>query len=174
MTVQPLVKQVTDQEVQGQAKELFEQIKQSTGSVPKWMRVMANCEDIMVGFFSLFKAVMDDTPLDRLLKWKVAYKISEMNKCEFCVSVSKQQLKQFGLKDEQIDKIDQPQNKREELVLKYAEAGTCHAYNIDPEVFRQIKEEFTDEEIVELTSVIGLFNFINRFNDALGILPDVK
>jgi hypothetical protein len=27
---------------------------------------------------------------------------------------------------------------------------------------------------VEITSVVGLFNFVNRFNDSLGVLPDVK
>jgi alkylhydroperoxidase family enzyme len=35
-----------------------------------------------------------------------------------------------------------------------------------------MKAEFSDEEMVELTSVVGLFNFINRFNDALGVLPE--
>lgn len=37
-----------------------------------------------------------------------------------------------------------------------------------------MKEHFTDCEIVEITSVIGLFNYINRFNDALGVLPETK
>ena len=51
MSIKPLVHLVADDEVKGQAKAIFEQIKASTGKVPKWMRVMANCEDVMVGFF---------------------------------------------------------------------------------------------------------------------------
>ena len=39
-------------------------------------------------------------------------------------------------------------------------------------LFGKMKETFTDDQIVEITSVIGLFNFINRFNDSLGVLPD--
>jgi len=105
MINQPLVHLVTDEEVGGQAKEIFEQIKNKTGSVPKWMRVMANCEDVLVGFFTLFKATMDDAPLDSQLKWKIAYYVSELNKCEFCVSVSKMQLMGFGLAKNEVQNL---------------------------------------------------------------------
>ena len=170
----PLVHQITDDEVKKKAKELFKQIKISTGKVPKWMRVMANCEDVLVGFFALFKATMDDAPVDKLLKWKVAYKVSEINKCEFCVSVSKMQLEQFGLKEKNVSEIEKASNKKEQVALKYAESATEHAYNINPKIFSEMKKNFSDEQIVEITSVIGLFNFINRFNDSLGVLPDVE
>ena len=173
-SIPPLVHLVTDDEAKGQAKDLFEQIKNSTGKVPKWMRVMANCDDVLIGFFSLFKATMDDAPLDSQLKWKVAFKVSEMNKCEFCVGVATQKLKQFGIDDEQLKNIHSTTNEKGTIALKYAEAATDHAYNIDPALFKEVKDYFSDEQIVELTSVIGLFNFINRFNDSLGVLPDIE
>lgn len=173
MSTQPLVHLVTTDEVKGQAKKIFEQIKEKTGGVPKWMRVMANCDDVFVGFFTLFKATMDDAPVDSQLKWKVAYYVSELNKCEFCVSVSKMQLKTFGLKDEEMNDLAATYTEREKLAIEYAEAATEHAYNINPEVMKRVQAVFNDQELVELTSVIGLFNFINRFNDSLGVLPDV-
>lgn len=169
----PLVHLIADNEVKGKAKELFEQIKNSTGKVPKWMRVMANCEDVLVGFFILFKAIMDDAPLNSKLKWKVAYKISDLNKCEFCVGIAAMKLKEFGLSEKDMQNIEII-DKKEKVALKYAEAATKHAYNIDPQTFTEVKKYFTDEQIVELTSVVGLFNFINRFNDSLGVLPDVN
>lgn len=172
MSNQPLVHLVTDDEVKGKAKEIFEQIKESTGKVPKWMRVMANRENIMIGFFDLFQATMGKGSVDRLLKWKVAYQISELNKCEFCVSIVKIQLKSFGLSDEEIAKVGIVKDKREEIAMKYTQASTCHAYNIDQTLFGKMKDDFSDDQIVEITSVIGLFNFINRFNDSLGVLPD--
>lgn len=172
MSDQPLVHLVTDDEVKGQAKEIFEQIKAKTGKVPKWMRVMANCEDVFVGFFGLFKASMDDAPLDSKLKWKVAYYVSELNKCEFCVSVSKMQLMGLGMAESEVSDLENTYNEREKIAIEYSEAATDHAYNIDPEVMSKAKAEFNDEELVELTSVVGLFNFINRFNDSLGVLPD--
>ncbi len=171
---QPIVHLVTDDEVKGQAKELFEQIKNSTGKVPKWMRVMANCEDTLVGFFTLFKSVMDNAPADELLKWKIAYVVSEMNKCEFCVDVTVAKLSSLGLNKEDMENIEKVCNEKECVAIDYARATAEHAYKIDPELIKKMKENFSDEQIVEITSVIGLFSYINRFNDALKVLPEVK
>ena len=173
-TNDPVVHLVTDDEVQGKAKELFEQISKTTGSVPKWMRVMANCEDILVGFFTLFQATMDNAPIEKKLKWKVAYRVSELNKCDFCVSVSKMQLEQFGLNEDDMKRIGETTDEREQAAFAYAEAASEHAYNIDKKTLAAAKKHFNDEELVELTSVVGLFSFINRFNDSLGVLPDIK
>ena len=174
-SIPPLVHLVTDDEVKAQAKVLFEQMKKATGNVPKWMRVMANCEDVLTGFFTMFKAIMDDAPVDKLLKWRIALKISDLNKCEFCVSVAKQQLKTFGLGDEEIENIEsQNLSEKEKIALEYAIASTKHAYNIDTDIMEKMKRHYADEQIVEISSVVGLFNFINRFNDSLGVLPDIK
>ena len=171
----PLVHQVTDEEVKGEARKLFENIKKSTGQVPKWMRVMANCDDVLVGFFTMFKAIMDDAPVDKKLKWRVALKVSDLNKCEYCVSVAKSQLKSFGLTDQEVADIENhPLSQEEQAAMDYAIASSKHAYNIDPAIIKKAKQYYSDEQLVELTSVVGLFNFINRFNDSLGVLPDVS
>jgi len=172
-SIPALVHQVTDQEVKDKAKDLFEQIKSSTGKVPKWMRVMANCEDVLIGFFTMFKAIMDDAPVDKMLKWRIALKISDLNKCQFCVSVAKVQLKNFGLTDEEIDNIKRPLSEKEQIAMDYAVDSTQYAYNIDEQVLKKMKQFYTDAQIVEISSVVGLFNFINRFNDSLGVLPDM-
>jgi len=174
ISIPPLVHLKTNEEVKGKAKELFQQIQQKAGKVPKWMRVMANCEDVLIGFFTMFKAIMDDAPVNKLLKWKIALKISDLNKCEFCVSVAKQQLKEFGLTDKDIENIETTGlSTKEKIALEYAIASTKHAYNLDAGLMKRIKKHYTDAQIVEISSVVGLFNFINRFNDSLGILPDI-
>lgn len=172
--IEPIVHLVTDDEVKDSAKQLFEQVKSSTGSVPKWMRVMANNEDILVGFFTMFKAIMDDSPVEKILKWRIALRISDINKCDYCVSVAKQQLSNFGLTTEEIQNIEtQPLSDRDKAAMDYALASTQHAYNIDDNIMQNVKKYFTDAQIVEISSVVGLFNFINRFNDSLGVFPDI-
>ncbi|MEA2092638.1 MAG: hypothetical protein U9P61_01555 [Patescibacteria group bacterium] len=171
--LQPIVHLVADDEAKKEAKEIFNQMKESTGKVPKWMRVMANCEDTLVGFFLLFKSVMDDAPTDKLLKWKIAFAVSEVNKCEYCVSVSKMKLKNLGLEKESMSEIAETCTEKEAIAIEYAKATASHAYNIDPELIKKIKDNFTDEQIVEITSVVGLFSYINRFNDALKVLPEM-
>ncbi len=173
-TNQPIVHLITDDEVKGKAKDLFEQIKKSSGEVPKWMRVMANCEDTLIGFFTLFQSVMDNAPADKNLKWKLAYLVSELNECKFCVGVAKMKLQEFGFGEEDFQAIEKTFDEKEKIAAQFARETTEAAYKINPETIKKMKENFTDEQIVEITAVIGLFNFVNRFNDALKILPDVK
>lgn len=170
----PLVHLVSDQEAQGQTKEIFDGFIKNNKAVPKWVRVMANNPDILSGFFSMFKATMDDSPLPKELKWKVAKIVSDLNKCEFCVDVTNAQLKQFGLSDEDIKNIEANADEREKIAIEFGKATTECAYKIDPELIKKAKEKFNDAELVELTAVIGLFNYINRFNDALGVVPETK
>jgi uncharacterized peroxidase-related enzyme len=172
MSTLPRVHVVSDEEAKGEVKALFEKMIEAKGQVPKWMRVMANCEDILMSFFALFRATMDNTPLTADLKWRLAYHISELNKCEFCVSVSEMQLSEFGMTKEEMKNIKNTAEGRDALALEYAEAVNDHPYKLETDLMEKVKKEFTDEELVELTSVVGLFNFVNKFNDALGVLPD--
>ncbi len=56
---------------------------------------------------------------------------------------------------------------RQLIAIRYAEIMTTSARDIDEDVWDQLQAQFDDGEIVELTSVIGLFNFFNRYADAL-------
>lgn len=170
--MEPIVGRVSSSDLQGEARKLFEQFTESGKTVPKWMQVMGNCDDILVGFFAMFKATMDDAPLSGVLKWKVANEVSRLNKCEFCVDVTNAKLRQFGLDDVAIAAIEEQADEREKVALDFARAVTEKAYEVDPAITAAAKAHFNDEELVELTAVIGLFNYINRFNDALGVFPD--
>jgi alkylhydroperoxidase family enzyme len=46
---------------------------------------------------------------------------------------------------------------------------TTDARGVDEEIWAALREHYDEGEIVELAAVIGLFNYFNRFNDALRI-----
>lgn len=169
--IEPIVKRVSESDLSGEAHELYKKFIDNGKPVPKWIQVMANCDDILVGFFAMFKATMDDAPLPAELKWKVANEVSKMNKCEFCIDVANSMLRQFGLDDAAIAEVEATATEREKLAIAFAKDVTDKAYELDAELMEKVKAEFSDEELVELTAVIGLFNYINRFNDALGVIP---
>lgn len=174
MSTQPIVRCVSCEELHDEARKIFEGFLNSGGAVPKWLQVMANCPDTMVGFFSLFKSVMDNAPVPAALKWKIAYVVSDINKCEFCIGATIVKLKELNITDQDLANIDATTDEKEQLAIAYARATTEHAYSIEPGLIEKMQKNFTDEEIVEITAVIGTFNFINRFNDALRVLPDTK
>ncbi|HEY0756429.1 MAG TPA: hypothetical protein VGD98_20925 [Ktedonobacteraceae bacterium] len=88
--------------------------------------------------------------------------------------------KQLGVTEELLDAlyhIDQHQhlfNKRELVALRFAEMMTTSAQDIDEVLWDELQAHFDDGELVELASVIGLFNFFNRFADAFEIRPAVN
>ena len=63
---------------------------------------------------------------------------------------------------------------RELAALRYAEIVTTSARDVDEQLWDELQTHFDDGELVEITSVIGLFNFLNRYADALQIQPDVQ
>ena len=60
---------------------------------------------------------------------------------------------------------------RELAALRFAEVMTTSGRDVDEALWDELQAHFDDGEIVELASVIGLFNFFNRYADALRILP---
>jgi len=85
--------------------------------------------------------------------------------------------RQLGVTEELLDAlyyIDKHQHlftDRELVALRYAEIVTTSAQEVDENLWDALQAHFDDGEIVEITTVIGLFNFFNRFADALQIDP---
>ncbi|TMC39798.1 MAG: carboxymuconolactone decarboxylase family protein [Chloroflexi bacterium] len=70
-----------------------------------------------------------------------------------------------------IDEFRHLFTERELVALRFAEIMTTGARDVDESLWDELQAHFDDGEIVEIATVIGLFNFFNRFADALQILP---
>ena len=57
----------------------------------------------------------------------------------------------------------------ERAALTFAERMTTDARGVDEEVWAELRAHYDEGQIIELAAVIGLFNYFNRFNDALQI-----
>ena len=57
-------------------------------------------------------------------------------------------------------------------MLRYAEGMTRTPAEVSDEVFAEVRAQFNDEQVVELTQAIALENFRARFNCALKIESD--
>src|SRR5215467_13748273 len=85
--------------------------------------------------------------------------------------------RQLGVSEALLDAlyhIDQHRHlfsERELVALRFAELMTTDARDVDEDLWDELQAHFDDGELVELATVIGLFNFFNRFADALQILP---
>ena len=55
--------------------------------------------------------------------------------------------------------------------MRYADAMTPTASVPSDSVYAEVREHWDNAQVVELTAVIGLFNYFNRFANALEIPP---
>jgi alkylhydroperoxidase family enzyme len=55
--------------------------------------------------------------------------------------------------------------------LRLAEHMTRDAHQVSDELWSELRRHFDEGEIIELAAAIGLFNYFNRFNDALKMEP---
>lgn len=57
------------------------------------------------------------------------------------------------------------------MALRFAERVTLDSNNVDEPLWSELRKHFDEGQVVELAAVIGLFNYFNRFNNALQMEP---
>jgi len=60
---------------------------------------------------------------------------------------------------------------RERAALQFAEKLTLDSNHVGDEAFAELRRHFDEGETVEIAAVAGIFNYFNRFNNALQIEP---
>ena len=60
---------------------------------------------------------------------------------------------------------------KEKLALRLAERMTLDSHTVDEALWKELRRHYDEGEIIELAPAIGLFNYFNRFNDALKMEP---
>ena len=169
-----IISSLKKDQVEEIAQAVYEKFEKDTGKVPEWVRVMAHNPKIVKEFTELFKVIMSEGKIDSLLRWKIAFVVSDSLKCPFCVDVTNKMLKTLGASDEIIEKVkegkDLPEDEKQ--ILELVKEVTLKANVCNLELFEKLKQKFSEQELVEIVSIIGLFNYINRFNNTFCVLPE--
>jgi alkylhydroperoxidase family enzyme len=87
--------------------------------------------------------------------------------------------RRLGWTDEQIQNLADFEkspafSEKEKVALRLAERVTRDARTVDDQLWTEVRSHFDEGEVVELLCAIGLFNYFNRFNDALAMEPTVS
>ena len=59
----------------------------------------------------------------------------------------------------------------EKVALELAERMTLDSNGVDDAFWNELRKYYDEGEIIELLAAIGLFNYFNRFNNALHMEP---
>ncbi|MBO9539834.1 carboxymuconolactone decarboxylase family protein [bacterium] len=155
-------------------KAVFDSFMAARGNVPNMFRTLALVPELVTTLQAHFAAVLNAGTVELKLKELVVVRVSQLNNCDYCLASHTKIARQLGATDETFEElqcaIESPTfTEREKAAIAFAERLTVDSLGVDDAMFERLKEHFTDSEIVELAAVAGLFNYFNRFNNALQV-----
>ncbi len=144
-----------------------------SGSGMEPMEIWAHQPKMMMGMGRFNQAVRKGKSVDERLRNLVELKGAQMIGCEFCVDLGSQICRNSGFSDNELLALPGFRKSnlftdREKLALEYTIAVMRTPVEVTDELFAQMKEHFSDEQLVEITALLTLVN-LDRFNAAFGI-----
>jgi len=155
---------------------LFDKVFAQRGNVPNMFRVMAHRPEIFATMQAHFGAVLNTGTVSTKLKELIIVRTSQVNNTPYCLASHTILARGLGWTDDQLSHLAQwPQRDdftaAEKAALRLAETVTRDAHTVTDEQFAELRTYYSEGEIVELLCAIGLFNYFNRFNNALLMEP---
>jgi uncharacterized peroxidase-related enzyme len=163
-------------EVTPEIAALFDKVFAHRGNVPNMFRVMAHRPEIFATMQAHFSAVLNSGTVSTKLKELIIVRTSQINVTHYCLASHTILARNLGWTDAQLAHIsDWPQREdftpAEKAALRLAETVTRDARAVSDEQYAEMRSFYSEGEIVELLCAIGLFNYFNRFNNALQMEP---
>jgi uncharacterized peroxidase-related enzyme len=155
---------------------LYDKIFAVRGNVPNMFRVMAHRPEIFATMQAHFAAVLNTGTVSTKLKELIIVRTSQVNETPYCLASHAILARNLGWTDDQITHLAEWPSRSdfspaEKAALRLAETVTRDANGVTDEQFAELRSFFSEGEIVELLCSIGLFNYFNRFNNALQMEP---
>jgi uncharacterized peroxidase-related enzyme len=155
---------------------LFDKAFAQRGNVPNMFRVMAHRPEIFATMQAHFAAVLNTGTLSTKLKELIIVRTSQVNSTPYCLASHTILAKGLGWTGDQLTHLADWSRRddftpAEKAALRLAETVTRDANAIGDEQFDELRGFYSEGEIVELLCAVGLFNYFNRFNNALKMEP---
>jgi len=127
--------------------------------------------EILRAFAGFGDAVYPGGLLERRVKELVILTASHGNDCQFCENAHCDIVEIGGILDEPLATVADPSPlaPRERLAVEYTRAAQADSNHVPEPLAAELKEQFTDPELVELSFLIGYITMLNLFNNLLGV-----
>ena len=117
-------------------------------------------------------AYLAKSSLEKNLLYLIEYRVSQINGCAYCLDMHSKDLRHGGETEQRIYMISGWRDTdlytaRERAALEWAESVTLlNEGHVPDEVFENVRKEFSEEELIDLTLAVGAINTWNRVNIA--------
>jgi alkylhydroperoxidase family enzyme len=142
------------------------------GGMPvEMLRAMALRPEILRAFGGFGNAVYPGGLVERRIKELVILAASQANKCQFCFSAHVDIVDIEGIVDDPVPLLADPTRlpPRERVAVEYTQAAMRDSNRLAERLARELHEQFTDPELVEISFLIGYITMLNTFNNLLEV-----
>jgi len=154
--------------------EFLAGLESKTKRANPFFRAMANRPEALKAFVPFYGAVAGPGSVDRRTKELVYLTVSYTNECPYCSWAHESGASKAGIAEDELKALrggnDAGFSEAEQAAIRYARELTKTANAMQTR--DALKAYYNDEQIVELTMLVGIANFTNRFNNGLIVLPE--
>ena len=153
-------------------EELFRHYDETLSFVPNSLYTMARRPEILRAFSELITQIWNTGTLPKDLKPLIGIVASVAAGCRYCQAHEAVDARMRDVPEDKIAEIwdfersalyDEP----ERTALRFARDASLVPNEVTPVHFVELREHWDDGQIVEMLAVIGLFGFLNRWNDTM-------
>jgi uncharacterized peroxidase-related enzyme len=153
-------------------EELFRVYDDTLSFVPNSLFTMARRPEILRAFSELITQIWRTGTLPTYLKPLIGIVSSVAAGCRYCQAHEAIDAKMRGVNDEKIAAIwdferSPLYHDAERAALRFARDASLVPNEVTPASFEELRRHWDDGQIVEMLCVIGLFGFLNRWNDTM-------
>ncbi len=169
-----LIEALSEDEIGQETLEEYAFFRGTLGGIPNSIRTMLRRPEIASAYTALNKAVMTDYGTVTLeFKRLIGYVASFASGCMYCQAHMILASERFGASEERLNSVYDFENSphytdAEKAALAFAHAAASVPNMVTEEVGVRLRKFWSEEEIVELTAVVALFGYLNRWNDSMG------
>lgn len=165
-------------EDQPELEPLFRHYDETLSFVPNSLVTMARRPEILTAFSELITQIWNTGTLPKPLKPLVGIISSVAAGCRYCQAHEAVDARERGVDDEKIAEIwDFERSSRydeaERAALRFARDASLVPNEVTPAHFANLRQYWDDGQIVEILAVVGLFGFLNRWNDTMATTLEV-
>src|ERR1700734_1050197 len=172
----PRISRVNRSQLAPEIAALYDKIFALRGNVPNMFRGMAHRPEIFAPMQAHFAAVLNTGTVSTKLKELIIVRTSQVNETPYCLASHTILARGLGWSEDQLAHLADWSRRddftaAEKAALRLAETVTRDAHAVSDEQYAELRSFYSEGEIVELLCAIGLFNYFNRFNNALQMEP---
>ena len=143
------------------------------GFVPNSVLTMQRRPKLVMAFAQLNGAVMDpEGEVDLGFRRLIGHVASKAAGCAYCMAHTVLGARNFGVDDDRLAAIWSYRtsplfSEAERVALDFALAAASQPNGVTDESFAQMREHWSEGQIVEILGVVAMFGFLNRWNDSM-------